>query len=154
VVTKNLVAAVPEEWQRRALAAALAGDPAAVSGLSGHARAVYDVLTNTDRGRAGELYARLPAFQREALASVSPATHVGQLIAPVFLMHDRGDHLVPFTESRDFNAALVSAGRTAYFSEFDIFEHVDPTRGGTPLVAARDMVKLFMHIHAVLSRLG
>lgn len=153
VVTTNLVASVPEEGQRQALLAAVAGDPAAVSGLRGHARAVYDVLTNTDRGRAAELYARLPAFQREALASVSPAAHVGNMLAPVFLMHDRGDHLVPFTESRDFNAALVSTGRTPYFSEFDIFEHVDPTRGGSPLVVARDMVKLFMHIRAVLSRL-
>ena len=124
-----------------------------MSGLRGHARAVYDVLTNTDRGQAAELYRRLPASQREALASVSPATHVGQLIAPVYLMHDRGDHLIPFTESRRFAAALAAAGRPAYVSEFDIFEHVDPTRGGRPLVAARDMVKLFMHVRAVLSRL-
>lgn len=153
VVTKNLVAAVPDEWQRQALAAALAGDPGAPARLGGHARAVYDVLTNTDRERAAALYARLPAFQREALASVSPATHVGQLVAPVYLMHDRGDHLIPYTESRRFNVALALAGRPPYHSEFDIFEHVDPTRGGNPLVAARDMVKLFMHIRAVLSRL-
>jgi hypothetical protein len=153
VVTKNLVAAVAEEGQRQALSAALAGDPGSVSGLGGHARAVYDVLTNTDRARAAEMYGRLPAFQREALASVSPATHVEHLIAPVYLMHDRGDHLIPYTESRRFNAALASVGRPPYVSEFDIFEHVDPTRGGRPLVAARDMVKLFMHIRAVLSRL-
>lgn len=153
VVTKNLVAPVEPAWQREALAAALAGDPAAPGRLTGHARAVFDVLTNTDRDRGADLYARLPAAQRDALASVSPATHVEQMQAPVYLMHDRGDHLIPYTESRRFDAALESAGRTPYFSEFDIFEHVDPTQGGKPLVAARDMVKLFMHIRAVLSRL-
>jgi acetyl esterase/lipase len=153
VVTKNLEAPVEPAWQRETLTAALEGDPAAPGRLGGHARAVYDVLTNTDRDRAAELYARLPGSQREALASVSPAAHVEQIRAPVFLMHDRGDHLIPYTESRRFDAALESAGRPPYASEFDIFEHVDPTRGGKPLVAARDMVKLFMHIRAVLSRL-
>lgn len=153
VVTKNLVAAIPDERQRTAVYGALEGDPAAPARLSGHARAVYDVLTNADRARAAELYGRLPASQRNALASVSPVTHIAEMRAPVYLMHDRGDRLIPYTESRRYDAALVSAGREAYASEFDIFEHVDPTRGGKPLVVARDMVKLFMHIRAVLARL-
>ena len=117
------------------------------------ARAVYDVLTNTDPERADDFYARLPAAQREGLHAVSPVAHVAGLRAPVFLMHDRGDPLIPYVESRRFRDALAQEGRPPYASEFDIFEHVDPTRGGSPLVLARDGLRLFMHIHAVLSRL-
>jgi hypothetical protein len=154
VVTKNLVAAVPDERQREAVYAALDGDRSASARLGDHALAVYDVLSNTDRERAAALYARLPAAQRDALASVSPAHHVEQIVAPLYLMHDRGDPLIPFTESRRYATAMVALGRRPYYTEFDIFEHVDPTRGGNPLVVSRDMVKLFMHIRAVLSRLG
>jgi hypothetical protein len=68
-------------------------------------------------------------------------------------MHDRGDELIPFAESRRFDDALEQAGRPPFYSEFDIFKHVDPTRGGKPLVVARDLVKLFMHVQAVLARL-
>ena len=153
VVTKNLVAAVPEPSRRETIDAALNGDAAALAALDGHARAVYDVLTNTDPARAAALYARLPAAQREGLHFVSPAAHIDGLVAPVFLMHDRGDELIPYVESRRFRAALREAGRSPYASEFDIFKHVDPTRGGKPLVVARDMVKLFMHVQAVLARL-
>ncbi|MGH2598298.1 MAG: hypothetical protein ACRDJ9_02810 [Dehalococcoidia bacterium] len=153
VVTKNLVAAIPEAWQREAVVAALGGDVAALAALRGHARAVYDVLVNTDPAQAPTLYARLPAAQREGLRAVSPVAHVQDLRAPVYLMHDRGDELIPYVESRRFNEALTEAGRPPYYSEFDIFKHVDPTRGGNPAVVARDMVKLFMHVRAVLARL-
>ncbi|MGH2583847.1 MAG: hypothetical protein ACRDJE_02930, partial [Dehalococcoidia bacterium] len=91
VVTKNLVAAIPEAWQREAVVAALGGDVAALAALRGHARAVYDVLVNTDPAQAPTLYARLPAAQREGLRAVSPVAHVQDLRAPVYLMHDRGD---------------------------------------------------------------
>jgi hypothetical protein len=144
---------VPDPSRRELLAQALAGDGAALVPLDAHARAVFDVLTNTDLERAGEYYARLPAAQREGLYAVSPAAHVAGLHAPVFLMHDRGDPLIPYVESRRFRDALTLAGRPPYASEFDIFEHVDPTRGGSPLVLARDGLRLFMHIHAVLARL-
>ena len=153
VVTKNLVAAVPEQRRHEAIYAALDGDAGALATLDGHARAVYDVLTNTDPTRAAALYARLPAAQRAGLRFVSPAAHIDGLVAPIFLMHDRGDELIPYVESRRFRAALLEAGRAPYASEFDIFKHVDPTRGGKPLVVARDMVKLFMHVQAVLVRL-
>jgi len=154
VVRTNLIAAIPEEGQRTAVVAALQGDPAAPSRLGEHARAVYDVLMNTDPERAPVLYARLPASQRAALFSVSPKAHVDGLRAPVYLMHDRGDELIPFAESRRFDDALQQAGRPPFYSEFDIFKHVDPTRGGKPLVVARDLVKLFMHVQAVLARLA
>jgi dienelactone hydrolase len=153
VVRTNLIAAIPDEGQRRAVDAALGGDPAASGLLDTHARAVYDVLTNTDPHRAPDLYARLPAFQRDALFSVSPRAHVAGLRAPVYLMHDRGDELIPYVESRRFREALTREGRPPFYSEFDIFQHVDPTRGGNPPVVARDMVKLFMHVQSVLARL-
>ena len=153
VITTNLIAAVPDPSQRRMLVQALAGDAVTPEALGPPARSIYDVLTNTDVERAADVYAHLPAAQREGLRAVSPAAHVAELHAPVFLMHDRGDPLIPYVESRRFRDALTAAGRPPYASEFDIFEHVDPTRGGSPLVLARDGLRLFMHIHAVLARL-
>lgn len=153
VVTKNLVSGIAEPFQRAAVLAALENDPASLAILDEHARAVYDMLANTDPEQAAALYARLPAAQRDGLRSVSPAAHIEGLTAPVYLMHDRGDELIPYTESRRYRAALLEAGRPPYFSEFDIFKHVDPTRGGKPLVVARDMVKLFLHVQSVLARL-
>jgi hypothetical protein len=154
VVRTNLLVSIPSVAEREMVLAALESDPSLALRLSPAARVVYDVLSNMDPARAAELYGRLPASLRDGFASVSPATHVANIHAPFYLMHDRGDELIPYVESRRFRGALVAAGRPPYASEFDIFKHVDPTRGGKPLVVARDMVKLFMHIRAVLDRLG
>lgn len=161
VIARNLIAALASPAEREAVTTLVAppaqpanGQPSvSVSALSPHARAVYDVLANTDPTRAAELYARLPESQRAELRAVSPAAHVDGLRAPIYLMHDRGDPLLPYTETRRFAAALTALGRPPYESEFDIFEHVDPTRGGNPTIVARDSVRLFLHIQAVLARL-
>jgi dienelactone hydrolase len=154
VVRTNLLASLSDAAERELVLIALDGDPSASARLSPRAQIVFDVLANTDPARSAALYARLPASLRDGFASVSPAMHVANIRAPYYLMHDRGDPLIPYVESRRFRAALNAEGRRPYASEFDIFEHVDPTRGGKPLVVARDMVKLFMHIRAVLDRLG
>jgi len=153
VMEKNLIAAVPDPAQREAVALALAGDLARVSTLGSHARTVYDLLANTDPTKAGALYARLPESQRAELRALSPAASAQGIRAPTFLMHDRGDPLIPYVETRRFAETLTAQGTVPYYVEFDIFEHVDPTRGGNPLVVARDMVKLFLHIQAVLREL-
>lgn len=154
VITTNLVAGVTDATQRESLKRALAGDTQARAALAAPAEAVFDLLSNTDPGRAASLFARLPQRQRAQLSAVSPGSVIDGLRAPVFLMHDRGDPLVPFVESRRYRDALQARGRTPYFSEFDIFQHVDPTRGGSPRIVARDGTRLFLHLDALLRRLG
>jgi hypothetical protein len=57
-------------------------------------------------------------------------------------------------ETRRFRQALAREGRPPYAQEFDIFQHVDLTRGGSPRIVLRDLVKLFMEVNAILKRLG
>lgn len=154
VINTNLAAGVADADQRSLLDRALAGDSQAHDALTGSAEAVYAVLNNRDSALAARLYARLPEDQRAQLLALSPASVIDGLRAPVFLMHDRGDPLVPFVESRRYRMALQARGRAPYFSEFDIFQHVDPTRGGSPRIVARDAIRLFLHLDALLRRLG
>ena len=76
------------------------------------------------------LLAALPEETRAAFARLSPATTVASLEAPMYVMHDVGDHLVPYTESRDLVNNLPPEVLQRY-AEFHMFEHVyprDPTQ--------------------------
>jgi hypothetical protein len=156
VVRKNLIAGVPSAGDREALTRALVdgdGHPPAPESLTAPGRAVLAVLTNTDPARVAELLAELPIAQREELEALSPAGVLAQIRAPVYLMHDRGDELIPYVESRRARDLLTAAGNPPYYSEFDIFRHVEPGRGGSPSILLRDGVRLFLHAYWVLRRL-
>ena len=59
----------------------------------------------------------------------SPSTVVGELKTPIFLLHDRNDEFVPFTQSRAFDASLTALGKRHEFAEFGIFAHVEVKSG-------------------------
>jgi hypothetical protein len=48
---------------------------------------------------------------------------VSQISAPVYLLHDRFDGHVPFTESDNFAAALARLNHPHDLVEFSIFQH-------------------------------
>lgn len=155
-VRKNLIAGISSPADREALTRALVDqtDPfPALATLSEDGRAVLAVLLNADPARAADLFAALPAAQRAEMEALSPLGRLPQIHARVYLMHDRGDELLPYVESRRARDTLTAAGRPPYYSEFSIFEHVDPTRGGNPLVLARDGVRLFLHAYWLLRQL-
>ena len=45
--------------------------------------------------------------------------------APIYLLHDRNDEYVPFTQSIDFDAALTRINHPHDFALFGIFQHVE-----------------------------
>ena len=49
--------------------------------------------------------------------------------APIYLLHDRNDLYVPYTESRAFAAALTRLGHPHSYAEFSIFQHVEVKSG-------------------------
>ena len=156
VIRKNLIAGVPSPADRETLTRALVTEEAPLPApemLSAPGRAVLTFLTNTDPARTGDLLAALPRAQQEELEALSPLHLLGDVRTRVFLMHDRGDELIPYVESRRARDALTSAGNPPYYSEFDIFRHVDPTRGAKPHILVRDGVRLFLHAYWVLRRL-
>lgn len=97
--------------------------------LSPAGLAAYHLLTGDDPQRVDAHLAALPPQAQALLRSLSPSGVIGKLHAPIYLLHDQADIYVPFTESRDFAAALATAGRPHQFVELTIFQHVEVKSG-------------------------
>ena len=117
--------------------------------ISRYQAAVALLIAGTDPANARRAIADLPPALRDRMARVSPQTYVSDIRAPVLLMHDRADDLVPVGGSRRLYAALSEQGDVRY-TEFSLFRHVDPTRPLPPWEQARELVKLYRHMYAVL----
>ena len=101
-------------------------DPAA---LSPAARAMYELLTNTDPRRTEGLAAALPEGARATLRGFSPLTGMSRIRAPLFLMQSERDPATPPAEARRLHAA-VPAARLIVLREF---LHVNPPGERAPL---------------------
>ena len=86
---------------------------------------------------------------RRRLERVSPSAYLTQLHAHLYLMHDRDDSFIPFTESRDLVQQSPS-GVVVRYTEFSIFAHVIPDRPVPWQTFLPDLWRLFWHVHAVL----
>jgi hypothetical protein len=156
IVRENLIADLPDPRERDALWQALVAETTPLppsDTLSAYGRAVLALLTSTDPDRFHALFAALPERRRQEFEALSPVHVLDRIRARVFLMHDRGDPLIPYVESRRSRDRLSEAGNPPYYSEFAIFEHVDPTRGGNPRILVRDGLRLFLHAYWVLREL-
>ncbi len=114
-----------------------------LASLSPGALAAYHLLHGDDPAHVDANIAALsPAMQRD-LVALSPSAVLGDIRAPIYLLHDRNDTYVPFTESRAFAAALVKANHPHDFVELNIFAHVEVKygQGIGPLVG--DGARLF-----------
>ena len=83
----------------------------------------------------------------EALKAISPRYHLEGLRAPLFLVHDREDPFVPWTESE----ALAEDVTPAVYHRIDLFEHVEPDPGSLT-VLVRDgwrFVRLFATVFEI-----
>lgn len=117
--------------------------------LSDQGRLAYKLLTGVTREEAEALLHALPQGFLDDLATISPSTHIGNLKAPVLIMHDREDTAIPITESRAMVEALQDTNRL-YYTEFAMFEHMDPTRNVSPPTMVKEMVKLFRHTFHII----
>jgi acetyl esterase/lipase len=124
----------------------------APAGLSSQGIEVFRLLTASDPVQWDALFALISTEARDSLDKLSPQDYLGRVRAPVYLMVDQGDPLIPFVESREIQATLRKAGHPAYFSQFAIFRHVEPTRAVSVVVLMRDLLRLFAHVNSVLER--
>jgi len=128
--------------------AAEAEPPDAPARLSPLGRQIRALLTTERPVDSEALLAALPEPSRARFRYLSPASHLAELRAPVYLMHDAGDRLIPHTESRAL-AAHLPPGLLARYDEFHMFEHVMP-RDPTDLVQfVPDLVALYQHLYAI-----
>ena len=80
----------------------------------------------------------------QRLDGISPSHNLSALRADLYLMHDRSDSYIPFTESRRL-AANAPPGTLRSFGEFDLFAHVMPDRPLEGPIFAREVLKLYLH---------
>ncbi len=84
------------------------------------------LVDNRDPDRFDRLEAELPSQTRRLLAALSPELQIGQLSAPLFLIHGRDDPAVPFTESLRLEQAARAAGRLVRTVVVGSLGHVEP----------------------------
>ena len=127
--------------------------PAEVEALSLPGRMVYEALTNRDPQRAGELFQALPEALMSELARLSPSTTLKGLKTAVYIMHDRNDTYIPYTESRRLAAALAGYPHLHY-TEFALFQHVEPTKSLELWSFLREIAKLYGHLSLLMLELS
>ncbi|MCL0043150.1 prolyl oligopeptidase family serine peptidase [Dehalococcoidia bacterium] len=119
-------------------------------GLSEEGSAILLLLQAKNRAEFDMARSNLPNQLRQRLNAISPSQHIDNLNTKVFLMHDTGDRMIPFIESRRMFTALDQTVRVQY-SEFTIFEHVNSSGVQISFAFARDMMKLFVHVQRLMS---
>jgi hypothetical protein len=113
---------------------------------------VADLLAGVSREEASARIAALPEVVQERLVQISPSASLGQVRAHLYLLHDRDDSFIPFTQTR----ALVRAAPPSIVqrsSEFSIFAHVIPDRPVPWQTFLPDVWRLYWDVHAVLLEL-
>lgn len=152
VLDEHLISLDPNPAERKALRAA-ALDPKAPrpdeTRLSPIGRQIWTLLTTRDPATAERLLAELPPTDEALLRQLSPSSHLADLHAKVFVMHDHDDSTVPYVQSR-LLVAHLRPGQGEY-DEFRFFQHVTPgTASVSPLVFIRDAARLTWHMFQII----
>lgn len=153
VMSIQIIDAVPESRDRDLLWRWFidyeAPAPGQVAALSPIGKAAYDFLANEDPDAAPDLIRRLPARAIEDLEYLSPRTSINDVQAELFIIHDRADPFIPYTESRRMKDALGERPGT-HFDELRLFEHVEPKLTQRPDIIALDSARLLFRLYQLL----
>ncbi|MHB8573764.1 MAG: alpha/beta hydrolase family protein [Dehalococcoidia bacterium] len=117
--------------------------------LSPGGQAIYDLLSAPDRATGERLLAKLPELAQQGFQTISPAQQLQDVRAPLFVMYDRGDDVLPFTGSRELCRRAKTLGIRTYCTPFSRFGHVvGRLHSGSPLDQFHDLAGLFLRIVA------
>ena len=124
---------------------------AQVAQLSPPAAAAYRLLAGDQRDQAQRNLDPLSPAMQQLLQQLSPSSVVSQISAPVYLLHDRFDGHVPFTESDNFAAAALARLNRPYdLVEFSIFQHTQVSSSLDIGSLLRDSPRLFGAVQAAM----
>jgi hypothetical protein len=99
--------------------------------LSPEGKAVHALLIQPDAETAEQALHRLPPMMQARLTTMSPINYLDDLQSARFVhLHDIGDQLIPISESRNIQAALLGRAGVSY-TEMQ-FSHLDPVKGKLP----------------------
>jgi pimeloyl-ACP methyl ester carboxylesterase len=164
VFRKQLVEGIADAADRARLEDAYvqefgAGDPAAraaleadPSALGAEARHLVALFSTSDAEEVARLAGALPSAMRGRLDALSPIRRVDEFRARAYVMVDTADPLVPYGHSREL-AARLPPERLARYVEFEIFEHVQPTKPVPLTTFVDDAWRLYLTIAAILLQL-
>jgi hypothetical protein len=147
-IVNELPAGPEQEYLRGALTDRDGAREEAAPVLSPVGRMVRDLLLDGTAVDGQALLAALPSGTKATFTTLSPAAHVGDLRTRLFVMHDVGDTLIPYTESRKLVDNLPPAVTWRY-AEFSMFEHVTPRDPGALLHLLPDLVELYRLLYGV-----
>lgn len=118
------------------------------SGLSEEGRALYPLLTTLSADDAERALHRLPPAIQEYLTALSPLSYLKDLQAPLIVFgDDRDDLVIPVSESRHLWSALSGRAGVQY-TEFAMFQHLDPTKRKLPLLQlVQQLGKFFLYVY-------
>jgi acetyl esterase/lipase len=117
--------------------------------VSAVGRSSYDFLANRDPDAVRELIDRLPEDAVARLDELSPRTSVDRVKAELFIIHDRADPFIPYTESRRLEDAIGGRPDT-HFDEIRLFEHVEPKLDQRPDIVTIDTTRLMYRLYQML----
>ena len=125
-VPKWLIELLPNSSDRVCIEEMLRGNSlaSANSNLSPSGQAMYELITNRDPERVGDLWARLDSETQQTLASLSPHLRIDQLQTRIVIVHTDVDDAIPSAESRKLAQAVKDENKV-YFRIFRQFSHVN-----------------------------
>ncbi|HYM14349.1 MAG TPA: acetylxylan esterase [Dehalococcoidia bacterium] len=112
-------------------------------------RSSYNFLANRDPAAVQSLIDQLPASAVADLEYLSPRTSIANVKAELFIIHDRADPFIPFTESLKLKAA-VGNRPNVHFDEVRLFQHVQPKLNQQPQIIAIDGTRLLFRLYQLL----
>jgi dienelactone hydrolase len=152
VIARQLVDTLPDEHDRDVLDRLyLQSDETAredVPTMTPVGRAALGLLDGLPPAETEQALAMLPPATIARLHGISPESVLDRVEAHLFIMHDVGDHFVPYTESRRM-AALAPPGHLDQYAEFDLFDHVMPGRAPTSATFYIELARLFRQLYGV-----
>lgn len=124
--------------------------PDQLSQLSPAAIAAYHILAGDQPDQVQRNLDTLSPQMQQLLQELSPSTVVQQISAPIYLLHDRYDGHVPFTESVNFAAELVRLNHPHSLVKFSIFQHTQVSDSLDIGALLRESPALIGAIHTAL----
>jgi hypothetical protein len=112
--------------------------------------AFYHLLEGDEPGEVEHNIDALPPGIKALLVRLSPMTMMGQIHAPIHLLHDRNDPSIPFSQGLEFAAALAHMHHAYDFAAYSIFSHVEVKSGLSLGEWLSDGSRLFLALNSIL----
>ena len=153
VIARQFVDTLPDPHDRDVLERLyLDGDESArrgVPAMTPAGRAALGLLDGLPPAETEAALAQLPPASIARLRAIRPAGIMDRVKTRLFLMHDVGDHFMPYTESRRLAAHAPPEILEAY-AEFDLFDHVVPNRPPADPTFYVELFRLLRHLYGLL----